>query len=308
MRIILISVLFFIYILPTYSQLNWAPVGATWYYHSIESRGPLSIGYLIIESIGDTVVDDITMSILQFTRYNTSGTIDIESTELTYEIDSIIYIWKNNNPNILYDFTKSVGESQTVIGYGINVCGEDSIGSIIIDSIGDETFNGFESSYFYSSPSDSSLWDLRWKTNSRYGNQQFLFASPAECGIADMPFYAGPLRCYYDNEIGWINTLGVQCDTFIILDSNVSLASSDFQLYPNPSLDYLIIKSNLNIEGNTFIYRVISSDGRELIVGSIDGFLTHISLDIIPPGIFYIQIKEVSTSNDMIFKMLKIKK
>ncbi|MBN2699110.1 MAG: T9SS type A sorting domain-containing protein [Bacteroidales bacterium] len=305
-EIILSLVLILVIITPVNCQLNWAPPGSIWYYDALEGLEPPVTGYLMIESIGDTVVNDTEMSVLKLSRFYVSGNIQTESIELTYEKDSIIYIWKWGQPNVLYDFTKKPGEYHSVIGHGPNDCGKDSLGSVIVDSVGIEMVNGFESSYYYSSPTDSSIWQLSWKTNSRYGNLFFLFASPSECNIADFSSYAGPIRCYYDNDIGWIHFTHMPCDTLIILNLETPSGATDIQIYPNPISNYIIVKSNTYHEGKPCRYKIINSQGQELDNGILLGFNTKIMLDNIPPGVFYFQIIRPGTNYQESFKMLKI--
>lgn len=289
----------------TYSQLKWAPPGSIWYYSSIESLGPSRIGYLVVETIGDTIVQDIEMSILRFTRFTTQGSMEVESRELTFEKDSIVYIWKWDQPNVLYDFTKKPGEHHTIIGHGINFCGEDSLGSIVIDSIGTEEINGIESHYYYSTPTDTSKWQLRWKTNSRYGNQLFMFASPY-CDIEDMPFYAGPLRCYFDNEVGWVHIFGVTCDSLIIVNVTPTKMFEDFNIFPNPSNKNIIVESIYCSDENPRFYKIVDSEGRELGSGILNSNRTFLSTDDVPAGIFLLQITKPNSDYNQVIKLLKI--
>lgn len=226
------------------AQLSWAPLGATWYYNKKEGgqASPPAYGYLKIEAVKDTLIEDQPTTVLEMSRYISNGQVYTVGSIYTFAKDSIIYTWTDGNTSVLYDFTKKASEEHEITGFGFNDCGNSSIGSVIVDSCGHRTINGFESSFYYCSPTDTSIWEYQREINSIFGSVNFMFAYPVFCDVMDVENFAGILRCYSDDRIGTINLGEIPCDTLIPTGfQDPESVSDEIWIYPNPCNDYFTL-------------------------------------------------------------------
>ena len=68
---------------------EFAPIGSEWYYTNIESFFLPNQGYVKIESVGDTIIQEISTRRLTVTRFGSDGSIRSENDEfVSYGIAS----------------------------------------------------------------------------------------------------------------------------------------------------------------------------------------------------------------------------
>ena len=273
------------------AQIEWAPLGASWYYNKKEGgeASPPAYGYLKIEAVKDTVIEEQHTTVLHMSRHISSGEVYSIGNIYTFEIDSVIYIWNSGNKSVLYDFTKKRGETHEITGLGFNDCGDSPIGSVVVDSCGRSYIYGFESSYYFCSPTDTSIWEYTREINSIFGSVNFMFAYPVFCNVMDVEKFSGVLRCYTDDRVGMINLGEIPCDTLIPAGINNSYIFSDkIRINPNPCDNFFIISqeppySQLKLT----IYSLL---GDVIFETHLRKSERHIDVGSLPNGIYLLRI------------------
>lgn len=173
-------ILIFLLITLINSSINsqiWVKQNAVWHFKYSTGTGT-SGGYLKIEYIKDTILNSkvskmflTTMYEYAFDQNNALQLINssIIDSNYTWNNNDTIFYWKNNNFEILYDFTKSNNESwilSTVENNANNCSGISTVEVINKDLI---NFNGIEYTTFDLFSNDTSNFKLRGKYNSRFG-------------------------------------------------------------------------------------------------------------------------------------------
>ncbi|MBL7889920.1 MAG: hypothetical protein JNL24_10220 [Bacteroidia bacterium] len=161
-------ILFFFCFCTSYAQ-TWCPAGATWHY-GYATWDPWSggdIGYLKYEYVGDTIINTINAK-----RINKYVKTNYMESFYTYADSNKVYIYHNNTFFTLYDFSAQPGDTLTVPGkmdsWYSSWC-TDSLGKIIVDSIGTTIINGESLRYLYVSPTATSQWGYNAKIIEKIG-------------------------------------------------------------------------------------------------------------------------------------------
>jgi hypothetical protein len=204
MKRVTIIFLFFLVLSNAFAQHEFAPVGAEWHFQKLEGTNPPNEGYLIYRSERDSLIGDIRARVLSRTYHHSDGIQKTKLDELlVFQEDSCIYIVKNQKPYKLYDFKAKPGDLWTVHSFfpEWNICSYDTIGTVIVDSIGYISINGQSLKAIYTSPYLDSKWAFRNVILERIGCINHLFAQPKACFI-DVPEIEGELRCYNDDLLG----------------------------------------------------------------------------------------------------------
>jgi hypothetical protein len=240
----LLVVLLFASNLMTFAQKEWAPVGAKWHYDKFQGMMSSAKGYVLIESIKDSIINDTNVRVLTVTYVKPDGDTLKYPHEYTYSDAGKVYFWKNNQFHLLYNFNAAKDSTWNIFSSGYNACGKDSSGSVIVDSVRIEQINQQSFKCLYVSPGQSSIWEYQ-KIIEPIGSVYYMFPSPVFCGIADddMSYFAGTLRCYEDNQIGLINFTFNQACNYITTGIS-ELPSNKIKVYPNPFIKIINIENN----------------------------------------------------------------
>jgi len=297
--------LFFIFS-TTSSAQEWAPLGATWYY-SVDGFGVE--GYMMIESVSDTVIDGQTYRVLVKTQHSYNHITSIYfhgeiGREYTYYEDNKVYIWRNHVVYTLYDFGAVQGTQwQVPYTYSVDtIC--DSVGFVNCEFSDTVELNGFQLKISLLTPEEGSYWSLgnpaeviEYIGNTSY----YLFPNITEnCPIADLS-EGGAFRCYHDDILGWYTKVPQgECDFLVgIEEKEVDWVS----VYPNPCADalrlrYLIhdIRSLGSARDRYLICDLYSIEGkriRELINEVMPAGEYEVMVDMadIPAGIYYLKLQ-----------------
>lgn len=243
-----------------FPQIKWAPIGAKWYVSKLESIMPPNEGYILYESIRDTLIQEKNVKVISKTYFHSNGkdVTDLEN-EYSYEKDSVIYYWKNGNFYTLYDFKARPGDKWTVYGSGIfrDFCGYDSLGVVVVDSVANITINNQKLRAIYTSSDNYSNWSFEGVILELVGNITHMLPKAKEC-VLDVPDEEGVLRCYEDNIIGvyksgYCWSIDCKCNELRNYTSVNNVMNSSFRVYPNPVKDYLNIQCLNNYSYNGFI-------------------------------------------------------
>lgn len=258
------NLLFIFLLIPVIAQSqNWYPIGATWYFNNQEQLTFPASGYTKYTVVKDTVVDAKLSKLVSklVVRYN--GDISSVSSLIIREENSKAYYYFNNAFRLMYDFTLNVGDT---LGIDISSSACDSISPLIVDSIKNININGtnlmvqyVKCIYYFAAPWEGLVDSTTFPIVEKVGNELYyysinnFFFNPV-CRIGGDEMVWNGLRCYSDGNIsykgGSYHNPGFgypyQCDTLINGTVGITESSKDensFELYPNPSSDFVTIKS-----------------------------------------------------------------
>ena len=266
-------ILFFISSYLLSNAQEFAPVGAKWYYSFTPWSYPLRNEAILVESIKDTVVNNINCRKMSGVGSN-----------FIYSSGNKVFIFNNfiNDFVKIYDFDLQAGDTLK-----FKYANDSSISAYIIDSVEFMSINSKIKKIQYISPqmpnmNGDNMWVFYGYNIEGIGNNNYLFPQFA---LAD-PLINGGLRCYEDSIIGYYNTGIVSvCDSTIMLGINEN-EFLPFKLYPNPAKDYIFIESN---SGNA-LAEIFSIDGKLQKKYSIF-YETSININDLAKGLYIIKLQ-----------------
>jgi hypothetical protein len=286
------------------AQVEWAPIGAKWYYDKPDGMMSSGVGYVLITSDKDSVLNSTSVRVLTVRYFKPSGDTVKYPNIYTYSQAGKVYYWENKQFHLLYNFSAAKDSVWDIYSLDSNPCGKDSIGSIKVDSVKTEQINQHSFKCLYVSPLPTSIWTYR-KIIEPIGSVDYIFPLPIFCGIADNMPFASPLRCYDDPNIGSVSFLqGKTCDYLVTGVKQLITNECKVKIYPNP------FSSHINLKFDTPPRTQIS-----LIIENIYGSLMYfkeelriceyIDLNSFIPGIYIIKLLE---NNRLIYltKIFKI--
>ncbi len=273
-----------------YGQTNeFAPIGATWWYNYEYFSGS---GYLQLQSVGDTVISGvncrkITKTLVQKDLSNPDAVVDTfyMDNEYVYSNLGVVYNYRLGSFYTLYDFNAVVGDTWAVSGVS-NFGDCDSTGFIQVDNVTTVLIGGFELTQLFTGSVDDDYWNFgTLPIIERIGSLSYLFAHPNSC-LTDF-YEGGNLRCYYDNEIGYVQIDSTTtCD--FILSSNEITAATSIAISPNPFSTELKIKLPDNFLNS--IITIYNLNGSILYQTTTCNSTIDISTDKIIPGVYFLHV------------------
>lgn len=240
------TILFVFYTMTGFSQLEFAPIGAEWYYSRIEGLMPPDEGYTVYKATKDTIIVGKTVRVIRKTYHHANGTTITElGNEYMYEEDKKVYYWKNQHFYHLYDFSAQPGDKWTIYGEDNigNFCNYDSLGVVVVDSVKTVNINGYDLKALYTSPYEFSNWSFNGVILEYIGCVTHILPQAKEC-VLDIPHENGPLRCYEDSILGKYKTdywheSKFECNALFYYTSSKDNEYSSVNIFPNPVEDYL---------------------------------------------------------------------
>lgn len=198
-----------------FSQQEWAPIGAKWYYDYLFVKPYTS--YYTIESIKDTMIQDITYKVLEISISTYSEPAKITGHEYTFMNHDTVFVYKYGKPNLLYDFNAKTSDIWKVPGSFL--CKNDSFGMIKIIKSGKIKIFGDSLKYIIVSADENSSYGFTSDTiYEKIGSLGYILPDPnSNCGILD----AGSgclLRCYSDPNWGVYKAKNYKCDSLITVN------------------------------------------------------------------------------------------
>lgn len=274
----------------SYSQTNeFAPIGATWWYNYEYFSGS---GYLQLQSVSDTVISGvncrkITKTLVQKDVSNPDAVVDTFylDNEYVYSDLGVVYNYRLGAFYTLYDFNAAVGDTWAVSGVS-NFGDCDSTGFIQVDNVNTVLIEGFELTQLFTCSVDDDYWNFgTLPIIERIGSLSYLFAHPNSCLL---DFYeGGNLRCYYDNEIGYVQIDSTTtCD--FVLSSNEITAATSIAISPNPFSTELKIKLPENFVNS--IITIYNLNGSILYQTTTCNSTIKISTNNIIPGVYFLHV------------------
>ena len=236
---------------------EFAPIGAEWYYSEAHVYSN-NIGYLMIKSVKDTIISGKECRKLDCDEvcWNPSGFQFIH-----YSNDSLYYYNPNlNSFQLISAFNSKKGDSWNILikDYDETI---DTI-SVSVDStdiinINEKSLRQLYVNYHLTDYNSDNVLVQDYSYSSRIieriGDVLYLFNFPVWTGLMCDMNYSGGLRCYEDSELGLYSTGSVPC-TYTWTD--IILSDFEFEIYPNPTSNWLEIKNNLNSKLSLSIFNL----------------------------------------------------
>ncbi len=281
-KLLLIYIISLFALQNTYSQ-EWFPLGAKWTYAYFNVIGPYSSNYPVKYFVKkDTVVKG-------------KACKEISDGSFRYHENGLVYYFNppiDTSWNLLFDFTKSVGDTIFYPQYReVAISGDTVTYYNIVDSIfqvilNNDTLKGYTCWY------DAFLWG--------WGHFGFKPIAIERVSGGDLYYEfdywpSGPigLRCYEDSILGLYKSPGfsLDCDTTV---SNVGLESTLdpglINIYPNPAKDGITIQTEFE-NSNELIFRLFDLNGSLLIQSQIEESKVMIDISNLKSGMYIYEIE-----------------
>lgn len=212
--------------------LNFAPVGAEWYYNRFSY--PSHFFYTRYRCVGIDTINNLECHIIEkYNKYDCGGNI-IDSISFQYLfVDNLqIYEVENDNTFLLYDFSKQVGEYWIMPKYN---------DTIFVNDIEDLVLANGDTAKLFSVTNALSEYWYSVHIIDRFGGEWGLFPNPIYTGCS-----YGDIRCYSeDNEILFNNNWDRPCDTAHFY-TIISESENQNIKIPNPVSDHITILTSNN--------------------------------------------------------------
>ncbi|NUO03191.1 MAG: T9SS type A sorting domain-containing protein [Saprospiraceae bacterium] len=250
----------------TNAQLEWAPVGAKYYYAFCDES--LGCDVEIAEVTGDTIIAG--KNCKRFSNTFVLGAY-CYGMEFTYEEDGRVYFYnyEAQDFSMLYDFNKGPGESW-VMPICSTLCGEPDSIVVLVDSISITEINGVQVRTQHVSWEYPWDWGTPFRTGSiiyeGIGNFHIMyFASRHPCGALINSFVVS-FNCYESPTHGIFNFRGeVPCNQFSPTPTEgPTLLTPQLKLSPNPVSDELELRFTPQLSGRVQV-RVFDARGRVVV-------------------------------------------
>lgn len=288
-----------------YSQTEWAPIGAEWYYSVPDEAGNPLNDYQRYISNRDTLIEGEICRVIQGRNH-----IQIMCME-----DNKVYYRFNDGFRLIYDFDALVGDTISfdfksfkpnsfVIDTTYTVdCIVDKIDTIIVNEM---NLRRYQTSIIQREDLDFLVFPSTYTYTERIGYEyEFML-------VLRMPTtgFMTNLRCYSDKDINYITDWWSHQN----LDCNHSQATGVAQLndfdeppviYPNPTRG--IVKLNLPRKTgvNNLDLIVYDCTGKKVYSSILQSNQETIDLSVLPSGVYHISISDNELINKLI-KMLKL--
>lgn len=283
----------------SFSQVEWAPVGAEWFYTYREGAFTPSAGYYRLEATKDTIIDSKKCSILTKHMVNSSGKESYQRQEYIYNdtVNNWVFRYLFGQFYLLYDFSKEVGDT-IVIKEPLSATEYDSI-VVKVDSISYDDYSDqvrLKSQYVSVIFDLRSKWDFFGKNTEKMGNQYYFFpTNQLECD-GGCP---QPLRCYSDKDLEYHHYYSWwPCDTLYTYSEIFGKLS--LRIYPVPFENFLTIETETGF-GKNYNIELFNNSGILLLRQS--SFSDRIVLDMIhfDAGSYILRIR---TKEDVFIKKI----
>jgi len=291
-------------------QHEWAPIGAEWHYTHVYHQPPPPypailphFDYNKITCIGDTVVGGKYCKHLSFDKPNCNLWHTYHPV-LTHQDSGKIYHWNvvDSSFTLYIDFNANQGDMWkmplwehnflSIPYYDTAYVQVDSVSYLYIAN---DSLKQLHVTYLVYDTLGQPLYVNGLGTNDviteRLGPSSAMF--PVEHGYCDEEYDKG-LRCYSDSSIGFHSFVPYSCDTFWYITFNTKetvLTEQHFQVFPNPTKDYITIHSKSYNNDNESHYYIYNTTGKLINSGEIKGIYHKLYLGDLHQGVYFIKIR-----------------
>ena len=281
---------------------TWAPSGASWHFSYNQM---MSYGFIKIDYVGDTTIQSVNCKVLLKTQYGYGFPGNYDTTvigkEYTYFDNNVVYYFKLNQFDTLYNFNAQPGDMWSVkTSYPV-----DDSSQVIVDSIGYEVINSDTLKSIFVSPVAGSC--VGWYNGTKILEQigcinGYMFPEFINC-IMDAG-EGGSLRCYTDDAFPLISFDSLHACDFITNISVKYISEESINIYPIPASTKLTIKNKNTLFPIVKIV-LMTTQGQKVFENQTQlQQTTEIDISYLPKGIYFLQITN-SEDFSLIRKMIK---
>lgn len=289
---------------------EFAPIGAIWHYgynnHWVN-------GVVRIMSISDTLLDGYHCRKLEKSchyydyLYNTYNEYIIGYEYVSQAGDSVL-LYRDGYFYTLYNLNAGIGDTWTIPGLA-GIC-EEAYGITHVVGVGNEEINGQTLKYVLVVDDPNSCWG--------YGNSLMNVTVPDTIKIIEnigplgsylLPeqrclfdyFEGGPLRCYFDDKLGYISYFDNNCDYINEQYQYVNEQNQmdNYSIYPNPvNVGFVLSRPN----STPVSIELFDAFGKRcMILESIATDINFINISNFSSGVYYAVLH-----NDVYSKVIRI--
>lgn len=283
----------------------WVQNNAVWHYDFDNSYedGIYVNGFLKVEYNKDTVLDAKTSKMFLTTKYRFTsdvyGTVSylgnlIIDTNYTWNNSDTVFYWRNNQFEILYDFTRTIGDSWVIGNGGNGTNGCSDISTVEVTNEGILNLSGINYKSFDLYSADSCSYKMRGQYNSRFG-QYSVSQGMYNLIFPNQSWFCDPsipdesvlltFKCFHDDGLIF-NPSGVDCEYILNHIGIEEIENNIFKIYPNPSEGAIVIESLVN-DLEIMIYNML---GVLFEKHELNSFNNTIKINL-AKGIYLIEVK-----------------
>ncbi len=285
MRSLLATAFFVCFSLGASAQEEFAPLGASWYYHlnTINQEG--MFGYLHLTASQDTIVDDQQCKLISRSSYDPfNGFLEL-SPEILCQEQQQVY-WKTGGDSwLLFDFALEAGDSW-YLSEADNLV-------MYVDSTQFKTINDQELKFMHCRLMQNEMGiSFSGTFIERVGWTQYMLPI-----FGDQ--WLGPLRCYSDELFGeYLTGAAPECEftSGSLVSSNLAADTEDpLEIYPNLVQQMLHFSSS--IAGRAWL-EVFDLSGQIWLQKTMElfGSEAELALGRLPSGIYFLRLHSDSES------------
>ncbi|MCO6488167.1 MAG: T9SS type A sorting domain-containing protein [Phaeodactylibacter sp.] len=247
----------------SFTQVEWAPTGTKYYYTYWWDDGiSYNTDVIEVEVVGDTLIQGKNCRVFQQNSGIIGWNWGCAGSQYMYEEDGRAYFYNDANQSfgLLYDFTKTAGESWKVPVCGNEFCkGLDTL-IVAVDSVTYTEQNGLQIRTQHvrlsSGPDGAALGNGKVYENIGSATRMYFvegFCVTAEAGILN-------LRCFESPGAGIFNFVGEACDRINAVQE-IALGNIQLLFYPNPAVGFLNfrLRGPQNLQG--CVFRIVNAKG-----------------------------------------------
>jgi hypothetical protein len=257
------------------AQVEFAPLGAVWYYGWPQLGAPIANKFVKVEVVDTVMIQGKFCKKLVSTDGGCPDTW--ESEVYIYEENGRVYRLLDSVFQLFMDFNAGPGESWATIT--IPPDGNDTL-IVRVDSVSYVIHNGLQLKVQHVSyPNlsigfpEGSIMEWGRTFTDRFGNSTFFYP---QIGVCDP--HAGGIRCYSDDTLD-VHFVNYACDTIMLFSDVDDLEDLPRfgLLFPNPANSTVSFSPDFeadevvfqNLVGTTLLHRTIGHS-REIEVGSLN--------------------------------------
>ena len=280
---------------------EFAPIGAKWHYTE-RFPNPEEIGYVTITSEKDTIIKNKACRLLDcdYVCWELSGNQYIYS-----QNDSVyFYDQKIDTFQLLYAFDAQKGDSWEIRlqDYNLDIYTlKVNIDSTYETTINDINLRTYDVTYTILNFRDNEDYSYSSTVIEKFGDLKYMFNIPDVVSAACDANRPDGMRCYEDSDFGFYSTgIADSCtytyDYFVGIGQNNQ--NNTFKIFPNPSMEWIDIESNLQ---NDYLLKIYTIRGQEIHSEKVCKN-TRIDISNLSKGVYVIQLFQ----NNKVLKIQKI--
>ena len=282
-----------------YSQGDFAPIGAKWFFPSPED---LSFFY----ALKDTILQNQNCTMIKSETYEWDKTLVREDSLFVFEENDSVYYFNQYYDKfiLLYDFTAETGDT---LGFLVPVPNNSESDSfhIIIDSVKTITINDVPLKHFYVNNFNFSNWHFDGGIIVENIGSLFTYFLPIK-GIY-IPELAPVLSCYQNEEQVQVQFFNAYACIFDILDSVDDLKElpAKVSIHPNPTTGQLHVELTSTKNLSKIIdYELFNLNGKLIYKGQSNTSEWDLDLSFLNKGLYLLKIRDLKEGS--IYKKIMV--